>query len=239
MPENRPAQGIAVGVGVGAIGSLPIVGGMVAGGLSAAIASKQREQDEEFWAWTAARLRAVEGRLASVFDPTDDEFFVSAQKMIRASRETADRDKRRLLAEVLVESGSWSAVPYGRRERYIDLVVRLTPWHVRLLSYFRDPADWFRRQGLDQELSRLTGNITSIAQVMEQYVVPESVPLRLLVADLEREQLVDAPLATIMSGSGTVDSRTTTDGDAFLRFLNDAPSASSPWPGPGVEPSAS
>ncbi|QOD44293.1 hypothetical protein [Clavibacter zhangzhiyongii] len=227
-PEESPAQSVAVAVGMGALGSIPLVGGMVAGGLSAVIAAKQRERDEEFWAWTAARVRALEERLAGVFDPTDDEFFVAAQKVIRASRETADQEKRRLLAEVLAESGSWSDIPYDRRERYLDVVVRMTPWHMRVLSYFQDPSGWFHRRGLEHELYRLSGSMTSIVQVATDYVVPADLPFELIVSDLERERLVDVPLHTLMTGSGTVDARTTGDGAGLLGFLNGAPAAS--WP---------
>lgn len=112
---------------------------IVASFLTEALGHDRGRNNDDWAAMTNARLASLEDHGVRV-DATDPEFVAAVNRLQRASSETADREKRALLANVAAHSGSWSTVPYDRREEYVRLVSDLTPADLRVLAYFDDVA---------------------------------------------------------------------------------------------------
>lgn len=226
VPESSPTRDVATGAGLGLLSSIPVVGGVLSGGIQAALQAQQRQLDEEFFAFLAARVARIEASTQQSFDPLDPEFIASVNKVRRAAHETSDSEKQRLLAEAAAECGTWSRIPVSRRERYIDYVIRLTPWHIRVLVFFRDPARWFAAR--DINVAQIKSHILmgSIQQLLSDHVARGDTTLLghilSVIGDLNRDGLTDVPLRSGMSAEGVFAPRITPEGSGLLDFLGDA-----------------
>ncbi|CAD6015867.1 hypothetical protein [Agreia sp. COWG] len=228
LPESQPGKDLVIGASLAALSSIPVVGGPASSIIASAVAAKQRARDEEFWAWTSARVRLLETRIGDFrFDATDDEFFAAAHKALRAAQETSNQQKRQLLAEAIVNSGSWSSIPLDRRERYLDLTTRLTPEHIKLLHYLHDPKAWLDLHHPGAAQTILNAPMMSAGQVIQEHVVRgDADVIRAAFAaieDLVDERLTSLGLNSIGTGAGALNSRTTADGKGLLEFLGDLP----------------
>ncbi|WP_143736340.1 hypothetical protein [Plantibacter flavus] len=237
LPEASPVRSVAAGAALGVISGVPVVGAIASSTIAAAVASKQRARDEEFWSWIAARVRMLERDREAFFDPGDDEFFAAVHRALRASRETADQDKRRMLAEAVVNAGSWSSVDLSRRERYLDLISTLTPAHIRLLRFLDTPREWLdrHRPGATTEIAAIPN--WSFREVMKRFLFDGDETLTMsasaAVADLIAERLGYVDLSRSATYASVLETRTSEDGADLLRFLGDTVEDESGQSSPG------
>jgi len=131
VPEDDERSGWAAALALGLLGELP--GGSVAAAAAAhAIQRKQRELDLEWAAMTNARLVALEAAGVRVA-PDDPEFVALFTRLQRAASETANAEKRLILAQAAANSGSWSPLPYDVRSEYASVAADLLPIHIQAL----------------------------------------------------------------------------------------------------------
>lgn len=116
---------------LGLLGELP-GGSIAAAGLAEAIQGAQRARDLDWAAMTNARLSSLEAAGIRV-DPNDPEFVALFTRLQRAASETADEEKRLILAQAAANSGSWSTVSYDVRSEYASVAADLLPVHIRVL----------------------------------------------------------------------------------------------------------
>jgi hypothetical protein len=227
LPEQQPGRDFLESLALSVVSQVPIVGPLSVAGIESALKAKQRARDEEFLAFLSARVTQLEKASGTPrFDPSDDEFVASANKVFAASRETADQEKRALLAAALAEAGSWSSVPYDARVRLLDLVIRLTPWHIRVLIFFRDPSAWMIARGRSPRAyldGYMMGGIDTV--VSKELAADDpglNAHLERIIGDLDRELLTQVPLGTTMSPSGMIAPRIKPLGRELLKFLGEA-----------------
>jgi len=146
MPEHNPVAAALQGATFGAIGSVPIVGGIVAGVIQSALESSARARQEDWWATVAARLSVIEEQLGEHLQTDHPEFVSAAFRLTRAAEETADDEKRDRLASALAHAGPWSALPSDRRERMERLLTELTSREILMLRIVADPGAWLKKQ---------------------------------------------------------------------------------------------
>lgn len=223
VPETSPLRSVATGVALGALSGVPLVGPIASSTIAEAVAAKQRVRDEEFWAWIAARVRVLEGERGAFFGPADDDFFAAVHRVLRASRETADQDEHRMLAEAVVDAGSWSSIDLGRRERYLDLITTLTPAHIRLLRFLDAPRDWLdlHRPGAAIDIDAKPS--WSFYHLRQQFLF-ENDHARTTAAvaaihDLIAERLGYVDLSESSEYANVLESCTSDDGSGLLKFL--------------------
>ena len=99
---------------------------------------------------------------------------------------------------------------------YIDA---LTPWHLKILSFFEDPNEWARRRGITFPSRMMGGMATTLEDAM-----PELKGRRefydLLVKDLNsRGLLLTDQLHTTVTEQGMRASLTTGYGSQFIAFI--------------------
>jgi hypothetical protein len=138
-PEESAPRGWLAASGLAIVETLPIAGPMLAAFGTEAVRQAQTRRIEEWAAMTGARLDAVERAVGKV-DVEDPEFLASLARLQRAADETADVEKRVLLADVASRSGSWSEIPYSRRAEFVGLVAELTPAQIAVIAYCDDVA---------------------------------------------------------------------------------------------------
>lgn len=208
---------------------VPLGGGAIAQVVGDALAQKSRKRDLEFFEILAARLNAlnltVEGwSAADAFD--DDQFVAHSHRLVRAAQETANDEKRQMLAAALASSGSWSPLSEREVERFVDMVARYTPLHAMMVKYFENPIAW-----LSQHSTTWTGSGSylagSMGSVLQQHVFAgdDVYPAEVgrVCNELQGDGLIDLPgLSTMMTGQGITAPRIKPLGIKFLAFLGTA-----------------
>lgn len=200
--------------------------GIVLGGIQAAIETRRQEVQDEYLASLAARVRWLEEQNGDTrFNPADPSFYAAVNRLLRAAHESADDEKRRLLAEAAAGIGASSAAVPEQQERFIDWAARLRPWHIRLLVAFDNPAGWIASHGEDPEKYEHR-KFASLHTFIRDDIAGGDGELKGhltdMVAELDREGLLTLPariLESTMAGSALTHIRTTEQGRRFLQFL--------------------
>lgn len=186
------------------------------------VAVRQRQRDEEFWAMLAARLTDVERIVSSIRAGEEDEFVAVAFRLAREAQETADEDRRAMLATVLANSGSWSEIPYDEREELLPIVVRLTPRQVSALQFLDSPAYYYNSAGIRIPASEAE-EVEGIGYELGMTVYnqdPDNYPKFREAADaLDRAGLTNSALNTEVPPQRLLASRITPLGRQVLAYL--------------------
>jgi hypothetical protein len=225
LPDRSVVQSVVVGVAMAAAGQVPGLG-IVLGGVQAAIETRRQEVQDEYLALLAARVRWLEEQNGDIrFNPADPDFYAAVNRLLRAAHESADDEKRRLLAEAAAGIGAGHAATPEQQDRFIDWVARLRPWHIRLLVAYDNPAGWIASHGGDPEkYERVT--FASLHTFIRDDIAGGYGELKGhltdLVAELDREGLLTLPVQTLeatTTGSALTQIRTTEQGRRLLEFL--------------------
>lgn len=139
-PEEHPRKGWAAAFSGAILQSIPVAGPLAATVATEAIRQAQGRRVEEWAAMVSARLDSLE-RVGVNVDVTAPEFLSSLARLQRAANETADSEKRQLLALAAAHSGPWSSVPYSRRTEFVELVSSLTPAEISVVAWCDDVRD--------------------------------------------------------------------------------------------------
>ena len=225
FPNRSLARSALAGDATAAADQIPGLGILV-GGIQAAIETRRQEVQDEYLAALAARVRWLENNGQKThFDPKDSRFYAAVNKLLRAAHETADEDKRRLLAEAAARTGTSATDTPEQQERFIDWIARLRPWHVRLLVVFDNPGAWIVSHGGDPNKyeRQMYGSLhTFIREDIANGDGELKGHLTDIVTELDREGLLDLPVQTLdatTTGSALMHIRTTLQGRRFLAFL--------------------
>ena len=221
-----PAQGkgdVAHALVKAVVSSVPVVGGAAAEIFALVIAPPLQKRQERWMNDVAEGLREIKNRTPefSIEALRDNEPFISA--VLNASR-AAIRDhqdeKREALRNAVLNVAIGSGLDEDVEAIYIHLIDRYTPWHLRILRLFQNPADLGAARGLRAE-KYYAG---SRAQLLEEYY-PELRGQRqfydLLVSELRADgMLAVQDLQGMITGQGMFQKVTTEWGDRFIAFIS-------------------
>jgi len=224
LPDRSVVRNVVAGAAIAAASQVPVLG-VVLGGIQAAIETRRQEVQDEYLASLAARVRWLEEQGGDTqFNPADPHFYAAVNRLLRAAHESADDEKRRLLAEAAAGIGAGNA-DRPEQERFIDWAARLRPWHIRLLVAFNNPAGWIGSHGGDAEKYERE-QFSSLEKFIREEIAGGDGELKGhltdMVAELDREGLLTLPVGTLratMTGSAVTHIRTTEQGRRFLGFL--------------------
>lgn len=222
IPEESPTKTIIQATLLGMLGDVPGLGGL-AGAIEGSLAAKARARDEDWLAMVAARVTLVETQQEAMLDFTDPEFVAAAHRLTRAAQETADDEKRERLAAALAHGGPWSELPLDQRERMERLLAELSSREVFLLGVLSDPRGWLQEND-PEAIATYDGQFTgSVQSFLDGHISKgdeaERAAVRSAIESLSRRGLVDVPVNTIMTASGTLQGRATGLGWELVHYL--------------------
>jgi hypothetical protein len=206
-----------------ALSAVPIVGGPAAELLAALIAPPIERRRQEWMESIGRGLADLRSRdLVALEALADNQVFLDT--VLQASQvaiRTADVDKRAALRNAVLNAALPNPPEESLQTMFLSLIDQFTPWHLRILKLFQDPASWAAKDGARMGSVHMAG----VVNVLERSF-PELVNRRTFYdqvwADLYQRGLVNTnSLHTKMTREGLADQRTTDLGNQFLRFIEE------------------
>lgn len=219
-PRKSDARELIETTTAGAIGGVPVVGGVAAALFTFLVTYGYNRRQQEWMDEISADVQdLLDEQGLTMQDLAQDEAFLDAVvDATRIATATSQREKwawlRNGLRSVLADQDQ----ELDEQHRFFRLVDELTLAHVRILMYFRDPATSLTAQGLELP----AGTTTPRQQLMR---LPEFSQQReewidLLESDLTRWGLTkDTGRGAMMTANGALAPKLTGLGGRFLRFI--------------------
>jgi hypothetical protein len=132
LDESSPRDYL-LGLGMAALGSLPVAGPLLTSVLNERIPRRRWERMVEFGRKLETAVGRVEVRLDREFVQTDEVADLVEEVLERTSRRDAD-GKRAYYAAALANSLTTNRPDMEERERMLDVLDQLRPAHLRLLA---------------------------------------------------------------------------------------------------------
>ncbi len=225
VPEEpkKSAADMAYTVVKAAVSAVPVAGGPAAELLGLIFGPPLERRREQWLEQLASAVKEVQEK-ASELTPeklSQNEAFVStALRATEIAVRTHQQEKLEALRNAVVSAALPGAPDDTLQQIFLNHVDSLTPWHLRVLSFFDDPRGWGERHGI----SYPTWTMGSPSRVLEQSM-PSLAGQRgfydQIVSDLEQRGLMQSGgLHTTMTAQGMFSSRTTDLGKQFLSFIS-------------------
>lgn len=209
---------------VGTAGAVPVVGSF----LSAAIERVLNQQADNRGRVWLAEVVDVLNALAEKVDGLDPEnllaqpeFYDSVLRASRIASASSSQEKHRSLQNALFNTASAAAnIDDDTRSVFLRYVEELTPSHIRILRFFKDPTALLGQEAAQRIRNAMTGSVTAVLR--------EALPelgragfTQLLAEDLTGRSLLGViPFNSMMTGDGPLQPRITGFGEQFLEFLS-------------------
>lgn len=156
----------------------------------------------------------------------DDRFMDTVLHATQVALRNSHKEKREALRNAILNAALPGAPDDSRRQMFLNYIDIFTPWHLRLLSLFNEPVEWFKIQGKAWP-SMYSGARSAILHVAYPELKSERDLYDQVWRDLYARGLVGSDsLHTMLSERGLKESMATTAGRHFLAFISEpAPSS--------------
>ena len=220
FPEKKSAGDYALIALKGSVSVIPTVGGLAAEFIG--LINTPLERRKVNWLNDLAeRVGELEKEGFSATELQENQEFITAvthatQIAIRSHEE----EKLDALRNAVINTAKKLDVGKNMRMIFLLYIDLLSPWHLKLLDFFKNPKGLCTSKGVDVSKYSMGG----IAQVLED-CFPELQGRRdfydLISADLYSKGLISSEsLHVTMSAAGIMEKRTTLIGDNFLLFVS-------------------
>jgi hypothetical protein len=150
---------------------------------------------------------------------TNDAFVDTVLQASQIAIKTANEEKRNALKNAILNSALPNPPEESLRLMFLSLVEQFTPWHLRLLTPFQNPAEWAQKHGNDFKSIYMQG-ISGILELAYPELSGRREFYDQVWNDLSQKGLVNTDsLHGTMTSAGLTAKRTSDLGDSFLQFL--------------------
>jgi hypothetical protein len=214
-------QDVALTTVKAALQFVPIVGGAAAellGGLVAEPVAKRRDQ---FMQEVANGLSELEEKIDN-FEvgklSQNDAFVTAVMTTVHSVGRTHSEEKRVALKNAVLNSATAINLDSEVQAIFLDLVDRLTPLHLKLLTFFKNPSEWFNNE--NRSFNYESGGLNHVIEEAFPNLQNKKSVYGLVIQDLQNVGLAkNIDLGLNMTSSGLMASRTTEMGNQFLKFI--------------------
>ena len=225
QPPKETSAAILAGESIarGGLSAVPLVGGLLVEGFTGATTAgrlaRQQKWMEEIS--EAVNRLVLEPRGLTMEDLSTDEGFLNViGAASRAAVETSDEVKLDALRNAVLNSTLGLDTEADRRAILMDIVVSLTPTHIKLLGLLRDPREWLERAGRPVSPSRSGSLIDLIFFAYPEMLEAQSV-LAHVVNDLQAKGLTDkVSLFSHMTLAGLMAGHASPLGRQLLEYIS-------------------
>ncbi len=151
---------------------------------------------------------------------TNGVFLDTILQASQAVMRTSNEEKRTALRNAVLNSALPNPPEESLQLMFLSLVDQFTPWHLRLLALFQDPAKWTQEHNTDFK-SIYMGGISDVLEIAFPELKGRRDFYDQIWADLNQKGLATTEsLHSTMTSAGLTEKRTTDLGDRFLQFLS-------------------
>lgn len=206
-----------------AISGVPVVGGPAAELLGLVFGPPLEKRREKWLEQLAGAVEEIQQKMAELTPDKlsqDEAFVTTALHASEIAVRNHQKEKIEALRYAVVSAALPGAPDETMQQIFLNHVDNLTPLHLRVLAFFRDPQAW----GQLHQITYPTWTAGSPATVLE-HSMSELAGRRgfydQIVSDLEQRGLMmSAALHTTVTGPAMFSSRTTSLGNQFLDFIS-------------------
>lgn len=198
------------------LGAIPYAGSAASEVFDLLFQSPVSKRRDQWIVEIAEGLNIIENKIQefSIKKLAENEEFISL--LLQASHiamRTHQEEKLLALKNAVLNTAEGVEIGDVEQSMFINLIDRLTPLHIKLLVFFKEPTEYL--QDLQNQ------SFTSISQFLHMAFPNEEMDLiEVVMKDLAGMNLLpDIGLRTMMTSSGVTASRTTSFGIKFLGFI--------------------
>ncbi len=225
VPEEpkKSAGDLAYAMAKAAVSGVPVVGGPAAELLGAVFGPPLEKRREKWLEQLAGAVNEIQEKMSELTPEKlsqNEAFVTTALHATEIAVRTHQQEKLEALRNAVVNAALPDAPDETLQQIFLNHVDNLTPSHLRILTFFNDPAGW----GKTHHITYPNWTIGAPSLVLEQSM-PELAGQRgfydQIVSDLQQRGLMaKVEIHTMMTANGMFSSRTTPLGREFLRFIS-------------------
>jgi hypothetical protein len=203
------------------ISLIPWVGGSAAeifGAIVMPPLQKRRDQWIEDIAKGLAELREKRPGLDIDEFLKSDQFITAILDATQIALKNHKKEKLDALKNSILNSAVEPGLDQDVRMVFLRYIDELTPWHLRILAYFQDPAGWLSEHKIAMPELMMGGLTEGVFRAFPE-LKKEGVLYQQIVADLKARGLLESFSDGTMSLQGILASRTSELGRKFMRFI--------------------
>ncbi|EAQ98770.1 hypothetical protein [Congregibacter litoralis] len=134
---------------------------------------------------------------------------------------TSVTEKKAALKNAVINSALPNPPEASLQNIYLRFVDDLTSWHLRVLSLFHDPRQWFMDHGRKSPEFTMTSSLGALLEKAFPELAGRREFYDFISKDLYLKGLLSTDgLHTMMTASGTYESRSTDLGKGLIRFIS-------------------
>lgn len=208
------------------VAGIPLVGGSGVEIMNMVITPPLERRRNEWFSDLAQRLFELEKRVEGfqVAELSEDSVFITtALQASTIALRNHQTEKLEALKNAVLNAALPNSPDENLQQMFLNFVDAMTEWHIRILLFFNDPIAWGKTHGVGFAEA-------SIGCAIEHRLVeafPELKGKPDMYAQITKELatnmglIADVSLQTMMTGPGTLASRTTSLGKKFVTFITD------------------
>lgn len=222
FPEKKDNKDITHLIGKASVSAIPLIGGPAAELFSTVITPSLEKRRVRWLNSLAEDLEKLQEKVKgfSYEEIARNEAFIST--VLQASQSalrTNQEEKLKALRNAVLNSLQSNSLDEDQQAIFMSYIDTLTPWHLRILSFFRNPRGWGEKNNIEYPSWSMGGPSTVL-----EHTFPELKDNRELydqiVKDLYSRGLMNIDqLHTTMTENGMFSSRTTELGNKFIDFI--------------------
>lgn len=207
-----------------AVSAVPYAGGSAAELIGLVFGPPLERRRKEWLNLLAEAVKEIQSKVADLTPEKlgENAAFISlGMRATEIAVRTHEQEKLEALRNAVVNSAVSSAFDETMRQIFLSYVEALTPWHLKVLTYFNDPIQWAQNHGM--RFPNPTWYSGSVAQALEA-AMPELTGKRsfydVLVSGLEQRGLMGGGIHGMVTAVGMIAPRTTPLGKDFISFIS-------------------
>lgn len=215
-PEPGARREVAEAVARAALSAVPLAGGALVE-LFQFVTNRGRATRMHEW---MEAVTAETERLGISIENLDQSsgFLDAIGPATRSAVETASPDKIEALRNAVINATLAPDLHADRHSILLEILIGLTPTHIKLLKLFDNPRAWYAQTGTPLPNVMMGGQHIVVEDAYPALAADKTL-LGRVTADLQRERLSDIALNTLMSADGVLSGRTLPLGTELLSFI--------------------
>lgn len=219
--KNDKAKDITYSITKAGLGSIPVIGAAASELLGILVTPPLEKRREKWMLQIGEKLKELEEKQKiNLEELQQNETFIDiVLQTTQLSLKTSEKEKIQLYQNILLNSTLGELPEKSEIQIFLNLIETFTSWHIKILTLFDNPSDWFRKN--EKKIPDLMmGSLFSILEVAYPEIKDKQEFCNIIWDDLKRAGLHNTGgLGGMMSSNGLIANRTTDFGKKFLNFI--------------------